>query len=315
MDNKKLLSELSVGEPADGYYILKEAFVKTAANGKNFLSGVVADRSGCMDLMIWDYSAPIGSNDVGSVVKVFGTVSEYKGNMQITGTRILYAAEGSYDLEKLVPVANIDRDKAIEYIKGLVAGLTDDDYRAVAQTMLDKHLDRFVKIPAAKSVHHSFVSGLLMHTAYMLRSADYLAKIYNTVIDRNLLIAGTLLHDMAKEEEFAFSQLGLVSDYSTEGQLIGHLVTGAMNVREVAKELGTPSEKAMLLEHLILSHHGTPEHGAAVVPLCAEAELLSYIDLIDSRMEIYVECLPELEAGQFSPKVNFALEHKIYRHK
>lgn len=132
--------------------------------------------------------------------------------------------------------------------------------------MLERHLETFRSIPAAKSVHHSFLSGLLMHTANMLCLADFLAGQYSQIIDRSLLLTGTLLHDFAKEKEFTFSQLGVVTDYSRKGQLLGHLVMGAQEIAQVAAELGTPEEKSLLLQHMILSHHGEPEFGAAVKP-------------------------------------------------
>ena len=169
-------------------------------------------------------------------------------------------------------------------------------------------------IPAAKSVHHAFLGGLLMHTGNMMRIADFLAGMYADTVDRSLLLTGALLHDMAKEQEFAFSQLGLATDYSVKGQLLGHLVMGAQETARVAEELGVPEEKSVLLQHLILSHHGEPEFGAAVRPLCAEAELLSLIDAVDSRMEIYRETYDTMEVETFSPRI-FALEKKVFKHR
>ena len=179
--------------------------------------------------------------------------------------------------------------------------------------MLARHWEALKRIPAAKSVHHGFLSGLLMHTANMLRLADFLAGQYGDIVDRSLLLAGTLLHDSGKEAEFTFSQLGLVTAYSVKGQLLGHLVMGAQEAGEVAKELGIPEEKSVLLQHLILSHHGEPEFGAAVKPICAESELLSLIDMVDSRMEIYRETLDSLQDGEVSGRV-FALDKRVYRH-
>ena len=132
------------------------------------------------------------------------------------------------------------------------------------------------------------------------------------MINRDLLLAGTLLHDIAKIREFRLSSLGMVKDYSVEGQLLGHLVMGAQEIAEVAAELNIPQEKSVLLQHLVLSHHGEPEFGAAVRPMCAEAELLHLIDMMDSRMEIYAETLAEMEPGSFSGRI-FALEKKIYK--
>ena len=110
------------------------------------------------------------------------------------------------------------------------------------------------------------------------------------------------------------SPLVLVTEYSTKGQLLGHLVMGAQAVAAAAAELGVPEDKSILLQHMLLSHHGDPEFGAAVRPMCAESELLSMIDLIDSRMEIYKETMEETEIGSFSKRV-FALDKKIFRHR
>ena len=306
MEYNKLIAELHTGDDVEGFYVLKDAFLKTTAAGKPFLSGVLADRSGVIDLKVWDYSGPIGArpDDIGRVVKIRGQVSEFKG-----------MADGNdqYDLSALVPTAPIDADARVAEIERMIDSMEDREYQSVARTMLARHLDAFRSIPAAKSVHHSFLSGLLMHTSNMLRLADFLAGLYGEIIDRSLLLTGTLLHDFAKEKEFTFSGLGLVTDYSLPGQLIGHLVMGAQEVQQCAQELGISEEKSLLLQHMILSHHGEPEFGAAVRPMCAEAELLSEIDLIDSRMEIYAEALQDLPVGSFSNRI-FALDKKIYRH-
>lgn len=316
MEYDKQIAQMLPGDEVEGFYILKDAHLKTTAAGKPFLTGSVADRSGSMDIKIWDYSGPIGgaSADIGKVIKLRGQVSEFKGMPQLTISRIRMAGPADhYDTSALVPVAPIDTQATLLDIREMIDKLEDADYRAVAKTMLERHLDSFRQIPAAKSVHHSFLSGLMMHTYHMLKIADFLAGQYAQMIDRSLLLTGTLLHDFAKEREFVFSDLGIVTEYSTKGQLLGHLVMGAQEVAEVCSEIGVPEEKSVLLQHLILSHHGEPEFGAAVRPMCAEAELLSYIDLIDSRMEIYAENLPEVPVGAFSNRI-FALEKKIYHH-
>ena len=298
MEYNKPIADMCPGMDVEGFYILRAAALKTTNSGKPFLSGTICDRTGSVEIKVWDYSGPIGAraDDAGRVVKIRGSVSEYRGALQVSVHRIRMAeAADTYD-------------KSL-----LVASIADADYRSVAETMLARHLDAFRRIPAGKTVHHSFLSGLLMHTYNMLRAADFLAGLYPEVIDRSLLLTGTLLHDFAKEREFVFSDLGIVTEYSTAGQLLGHLVMGAQEVADVARELAIAEEKSLLLQHLLLSHHGEPDFGAAVRPMCAEAELLSYIDLIDSRMEIYAETLPGVPAGGFSGRI-FALEKKIYHH-
>ncbi len=307
--------DMSVGDEFEGFYILKMAQGKISNNGRPYLNAVIADASGEIDSKVWDYPGPIGAQDEGKVAKIRGTVSEFRGSLQATIERLRLADErDSYDISLLVPVAPIDADRSFQEVERLVGSIEDRDYREICLAMLRRHGDALRTIPAGKSVHHSFISGLLMHTVNMLRQADHMAKLYGDVVDRSLLIAGTCLHDMGKEEEFMYSDLGLVTEYSVKGELLGHLVMGAQEVADVAKELNVPENKSVLLQHMLLSHHGEPEFGAAVRPMCAEAELLSYIDLIDSRMEIYRENLEKLLPGQFSQRI-FALDKKIYKHE
>ena len=310
------IARMARGIDIEGFYLLKSAFPKVTVSGKPFLTAVLADESGTIEAKVWDYSGPIGERDAGKVIKVRGSVSDYRGALQVTVDKLRLAAEDDHvDVSRLVRVAPIDRAGAYADITRLVSTLEDADYRAVCEEMLCRHEDAFRTIPAAKSVHHSFLSGLLMHTYNMLRLADFLAAQYADSVDRSLLLAGTLLHDFGKEREFTFSELGLVTDYSTKGQLLGHLVMGAQETSEVAEMLGIPEEKSVLLQHLLLSHHGEPEFGAAVLPQCAEAELLSLIDQIDSRMEIYREALAPLKSGEFSQRI-FALDNRrIYKHE
>lgn len=308
------ISEMKTGDRVEGFYLLQNAASKQTAAGKSFLSAVLADRTDSIDAIVWDYTGPVSQKDVGAVVKVQGTASEFRGTAQVTIDRIWLATEADhYDLKDLVPTAPIDVDAAYQKIEQIVGTISDSDYAAICREMLRRYGDQFRTIPAAKSVHHSFLNGLLMHTLSMLQAADYMADLYSAVIDRSLLLTGTLLHDFAKIEEFKTSPLGLVTDYSTKGNLLGHLVMGAQEVAQVAEELGTPEEKSTLLQHMILSHHGEPEFGAAVRPICAESEMLAFLDMIDSRMEIYRETFQETPAGEFSGRI-FALDRRVYHH-
>ena len=308
------IDELQLGDEFDGYFILKAAQSRTSSSGRPFLSATISDCSGEMDAKVWDYSGPVSAEDVGRVIAITGAVSEFKGSLQVTISRIRLADEHDrYSREKLVPVAPIDVDDAMDELREAIASLSDSDYRKICEAMLERHAVSLRELPAAKSIHHSFLSGLLMHTRNMVRLADYLSELYADTLDRSLLIAGTCLHDIAKNQEFVVSELGLVTAYSVKGKLLGHLVMGAQEVVEAAATLGVPEEKSVLLQHMILSHHGKPETGAAVVPMCAESELLSYIDMIDSRMEIYHEAMEGLQPGEFSNRI-FALDKAVFRH-
>ena len=314
MDYNIFIADMYISQELEGFYILKDASAKTTAAGKPFLSGVLSDITGSVEMKVWDYTGPVGASDIGKVVKIRGIVTDFKGTLQVNVSRIrLASAADSYDTASLVPAAPIDPEAELQEVYALVAQIGDSEYQSVCRTMLERHIDEFRTIPAAKSVHHGFTSGLLMHTSNMLKLADFLAGLYPDALDKDLLLSGTLLHDFAKAREFAFSELGMVTDYTVNGNLLGHLVMGAQEICDVCRELNVSEKKSVLLQHMILSHHGKPEFGAAVIPQCAEAELLYYIDCIDSRMEIYAETLASLPEGSFSPRI-FALEKRIYNH-
>lgn len=278
------VAQMARGDDIEGFYVLKSAFSKVANNGKPFLNLTLSDRTGAVDAKVWDYPGPIGAADEGKVVKIRGSVSEFRGALQVTVERIRLAGEDDrYDVTALVPTAPIDGEAMYASVEALLDSITDADYKAVCRELLRRHSESFHTIPAAKSVHHGFLHGLLMHTGNMMQLADFLAGMYADTVDRSLLL--------------------------------GHLVMGAQEIAEIAKELDVPEEKSVLLQHLVLSHHGEPEFGAAVRPVCAESELLSYIDMIDSRMEIYCEVLGATPLGGFSDRV-FALDgKKLYHHE
>ena len=314
MEYDKRIADMAPGDAVEGFYLLKTAAIKTSTSGSSYLNAVLSDVSGSIETKVWNYPGPIGAADEGKVVKIRGTVAAFRGSPQLSVERIRLAQDmDPYDLSALIPVAPMDAEEMLRTVDAMIDSLQDGDYRAICTEMLARHLDAFRSIPAAKSVHHSFLNGLLMHTGNMLKIADQLAERYADTVDRDLLLAGTLLHDFAKEEEFTFSEIGLVTEYSVKGKLLGHLVMGAQEIAEIAKELNVPEEKSVLLQHMILSHHGEPEFGAAVRPQCAESELLALIDLIDSRMEIYRETFASVPAGKFSQRI-FALDKTIYHH-
>ena len=314
MEYEKMICDLEVGDQIEGFYVLKNPQGRVATSGKPYLAAALSDRSGMIEAKCWDYAGPIGVADDGKVIKIRGTVSEYRGALQLTIERLRLAQEEDrFDRSRLVPVAPIDIDKTFCTVQDIIESIEDEDYRKICVCMLEKKAGSFRALPAAKSMHHAFLGGLLMHTNNMLTIADNIARIYPETIDRSLLLAGTLLHDFSKAEEFTCSALGLVTDYSVKGQLLGHLVMGAQEVAKIAAELEVPEEKSVLLQHMLLSHHGQPEFGAAVLPQCAESELLSLIDMIDSRMEIYQETMDETPVGTFSKRV-FALDKRIYHH-
>ncbi len=313
MEKHIRLADIDIGDKVRGYYILQDASVRSSG-AKTFLTAAFSDASDVMDAVMWDYRGPVDERDLGCVLWISGTVSEHRGNLQIVLDQIRFTDDrDTIHLPDLVPSAPIDPDAWYQEMEDMAASVKDKDYAAIAKVMLERHGQEIKEIPAGKSVHHEFLYGLLMHTVNMMRAADFFAKLYPDTLDRDLLLTGTLLHDMAKGREFQISDLGLVAGYTVPGDLLGHLVMGAQEVADVARELNVPEDKSILLQHLLLSHHGEPEHGAAVIPVTAESELLAYLDKIDSRMEIYRKAILDTPEGSFSERI-FALDKHVYHH-
>lgn len=313
MDNVKKNAELKALAPGErfcGYYLLKSIQPATTAAGKPYLNLRLADLAGELPGKFWDYAGPLSAADAGQAVWASGRVDTYQNAPQLTLDNLRLTDEkDEFDLGRIVPVAPYDAQEMLRYVEETLRSLSDADYRAVCLAVLERRREQFALLPGAKAMHHAFLHGLLMHTAGMLRQADALAFLYPDVLDRSLLLAGVFLHDVGKLAEFATTELGLVGDYAKAGQLLGHIFMGAEEAGAVARELDIPEEKTMLLQHLILSHHGKPEFGAVVYPKCAEAEALSEIDMIDSRMEMYRTAYADTPPGEFSRQRIYGLNN------
>ncbi len=320
MVNPEILA-LKADYVIDAFYLLKTASVKTSAKGSQYLALSLCDKSGEIEAKIWDYDPSEGLHEhVGEVIKVRGTVEEYNGKLQLKiENRRLPRPDDKYDMSQIVPTAPIDVIPTLDSVKDMLDGVQDKTYHAIGQKAFEVMKDWLRTLPAAKGVHHAFIAGLLMHTNDMMRDATMYADRYNLrygdFINKDLLIVGTFCHDMAKRREFTTSGVGLVTEYSTEGQLMGHLVMGSEDIGELAKAAGIPvdAKEVTLLRHLILSHHGQREFGACVLPQTVEAEILSQVDMLNARIEVYREELPKIDVGTHSDFIK-PLNHSIYRH-
>ena len=314
----QFLNDVPCGENFEGFYLCKSYAVQKKADGKEYFRVDVADKSGQIHGVCWEDPGrfDVSHKSIGTIVHLKGTMGEYRDVPQIRVFAIRQATDADkndYDAGDIVEAAPIDEEEAKQQMCQMLDSIADDEYRLVAKTVYTAIEAKFTTIPAGKTVHHSFRGGLLMHTWNMMKLACSVAEIYGSFIDRSLLLCATFLHDIAKIQEFDLSDLGLVQDYSTQGQLLGHLYMGAVEVQKICEKLNVATEKSLLLQHMILSHHGEPEKGAVVQPKCAEAEALHLIDLMDSRLEIYAEEYEQLTPGQFTPKKNWALDHRVFR--
>lgn len=298
----------------DGYCLIKSIDVKTSSKGDAYLDMTLADSEGEINAKLWNYSAALGNYEANTVVKVRGTILQYNGQDQLRVEKIRLTNEhDNIRMEDFVKSANYSAQDMYNDLLSIANSFKDEHLRALVSTMLEENRMSLLYWPAAFKLHHAVRGGLLMHTLSIVRLAQGVCKIY-PFVDEELLLSGAILHDIAKTKEFTVADTGIATGYSLKGNLVGHLAEGAIMVRETAKRLNVPEETSNLIEHMLLSHHGEPEFGAAMRPLFLEAELLSELDLMDARIYEVKEALLNTKEGEFSQKMWAMENRKFYNH-
>lgn len=308
-------AEVNKNGTVEGFCLVKSLEVKKTAKGVPFLDLILTDSSGEIGAKLWDYKDEIhGDIKLNSLIKVRGTISMFNDALQMRVERVRPAIDAdNVRIEDYVPSTEYSGEAMYDIIFDEVSRFENGQMKSLVLTVLEQNKERLLYWPAAFKLHHAIRGGLLYHTLSILRLAQGIAAVYPCV-EKELLYSGVILHDIAKLSEFEVSDTGIVSGYTVEGTLIGHLVKGAMNIEAIGNELGIDKELMMLIEHMILSHHGEPEFGAAVRPMFLEAELLSQLDLMDARIYEISQAVSEVEAGEFTPR-QWALDNrKLYNH-
>ena len=310
-ENPMLLSEIRRDDRFEGYLIVRAAEQRAAASGKNYLDMTLADRSGSINAKMWD--GTVQPPVPGSIVKVRATGNEFNGRMQLRVERIR-AAERSdaVHMSTLIPCAPRDAKEMLDEVVCAADHIADPDLRLITCELLNRAGKELLTFPAAKQMHHAERSGLLHHTTTMLRAAEAIRSVYPQ-LNASLLTAGVIVHDLAKIDEMDADTLGLVADYSVDGKLLGHIVRGVVNIELAAQKTGASRAKALLLQHMVLSHHGVPEYGSPIAPKFPEAEVLNMIDTLDARLYEMDEALGRAMPGGFSEKVWGLDNRQLYR--
>lgn len=312
MKQQPQLAEMIKGQMFDGFLLTRSAVQRTSSNGSKFLDMTLCDLSGEVNAKMWDGYTP--APNVADVLRVRGMMTEYNGKAQLRVDKMRVAGEGDdYDMAQLAPCAPQPAGEMLDYILNRVDAFRDADLKALVLTRLEECGDKLNYYPAASKLHHAERSGLLHHTSTMLRMAGMVCEVYPT-LDADLLAAGVILHDLCKLSEMDADEIGMVSDYSAEGMLIGHLVQGVAELARCGRELGVRHELMLLLEHMILSHHDLPEYGSPKKPMFPEAEVLHVLDLLDARMFEMNRALQGVQPGGFTERI-WSLDRKLYKRK
>ena len=303
----KMISEFTDHDHIEGQFLVGNVSKGVNATGGSYFSIELRDASGTIAAKKWD--ATLQDEEifvVGNVIAVVGETNRYKEVLQLKIISAEVVALEDIDTAKFVKAPPVSKDELINRFNNHVASIQDEDCQKIIQYFINKYGDKIFTYPAAVSIHHEYSSGLLMHSVTMADLANYIAPIYEA--DHDLLITGCLLHDLGKIVEL---EGPIVFKYSLEGKLLGHISIMAAEIREATQELNINSEVPLLLEHMVLSHHGQQEFGSPVMPLTKEALLLSLIDNLDSKMVLISKTIAEMEPGTFSQKV-FALDNRCF---
>lgn len=299
----------------DGFCLIKSIDKKTSSKGDTYLDMTLSDSEGEINAKLWRYNkATHGEYGVNDLVKIRGLITQYNGADQLKVEKIRpVTPEDGVNVSDFVKSADYSGEQMFEELYRIADGFSDGDLKKIVTAVLDDNRLALLYWPAAFKLHHAVRGGLLFHTLSIVRLAEGVCKVY-PFVDRELLISGAILHDIAKLSEFTVADTGIATGYSVDGNLLGHLAMGAMVIDKYAEKLNINPKTATLLEHMVLSHHGEPEFGAAVRPMFIEAELLSELDLMDSRIYEMREAVSAAPAEDFSARVWAMDNRKLYNH-
>ena len=307
--------EITERNAFSGYVLVKSAERKQSKNGSFYLDLILCDGEADLVGKYWDYRGSDADKPRPETLWfIRGSINLYNNQKQLRVEFLRPVNPGDdVDISDYVPSTKYKGDEMYDALLDYVYGFADEELKTLTLAVLEAYKDRIVELPAAFRLHHAVRGGLMMHTLSICRMAEAAASLYPSV-DRDLLLAGAILHDVAKCEEFSLGQAGLVDAYTAEGTLIGHLVKGAMDIDRIGREYGVSDATLTLIQHMLISHHGIPEFGAAVRPLFLEAEILSALDTLDANIYEIEDVVKDVAAGGFSNKIWALDDRKFYNH-
>lgn len=288
----KYIETFREGERVGDIYFCKAKNSAVTKNGKPYDTIILQDRTGTIDAKIWDpNSLGIEDFDAMDYVDVMGDIINFNGVLQMNVKRVRKAAEGEYDPKEYLPVSGKNLDEMYDELLEFIGSVKNEHLHRLLEMFFveDKEfVKKFKCHSAAKSVHHSFIGGLLEHTLSVTKLCDYYAGRYE-VINRDLLLTAAMFHDVGKLKEISPFP---INDYTDDGNLLGHIVMGSEMVSAAAGKIeGFPDRLLAQLKHCILSHHGELEYGSPKKPSLVEAVALNLADNTDAKLETMTEIL------------------------
>ncbi|WP_432352762.1 3'-5' exoribonuclease YhaM [Sporosarcina sp. A2] len=305
----KKLMDHKVGETVDMFLFIKQSTKGVTQQGSPFMSLVLQDKSGDLEAKLWETGEEQERMFAAAeIVRVGGEVHEYRGKNQLRIKSIRPAKEDEgIAMSDLVPSAEKSKEALMEELMQFFFEMENPQIQRITRHLIKKHQEAFMMYPAATRNHHDYVSGLLDHVVSMLNLSKAVSDLYPT-LNKDLLYSGVILHDIGKVIELSGP---VAAHYTVEGNLLGHISIMVTEISKAADELEITGEEVMLLQHMVLSHHGKEEWGSPKRPMLPEAEMLHYIDNIDAKMNMLNRAMSKTEPGTFSERI-FPLENRSF---
>jgi 3'-5' exoribonuclease len=266
-------------------FVVVSKQIKPKKTGEPYLALTLGDRSGQLEAKMWDnVEEVLDAFDQDDFIKTKGLINKYKQRFQFTIHKVRKLGESEIEFADYLPKTTKDIDQLWETLTGFIAGFQNPHLKALVQAfMADPEISAaYRNAPAAKTLHHAYIGGLLDHVVSLFRSCDLMCKNYPQ-INRDLLLTGAFFHDIGKIHELTYNRS---FSYTTKGQLLGHMIIELeMLQAKLAHLPGFPDELKTMIEHLIISHHGQYDFGSPKLPMFPEALVLHYLDDLDSKME------------------------------
>ena len=290
----KFIKDYKDGDRVFDIYLCKHKQSAVTKNGKAYENVILQDKTGTIDAKIWEPNNPgIGEFDALDYIEVYGDVTNFQGTLQVSIKRIRVCSQEEYNPADYLPVSSKNIGEMYKELKGYIVSIKSPFLRKLLESMFmtdEDFVKKFCNSSAAKTVHHGFVGGLLEHTLSVTKLCDYYCQAY-PILKRDLLLTAAMCHDIGKVRELSpFPE----NDYTDEGQLIGHIVTGTIMLDEKMKQIpGFPVKLGNEVKHCILAHHGEYEYGSPKKPALIEAIALNKADDTDAKIQTFKEALME----------------------
>lgn len=316
----RMINELRPGDRIeDDVFLIRAKDLRTTSQGSLYIHAILVDRSGQLVARQWQATESIYAQmPEGGFLRFKGRVENYKGNLQFIIDGIRPAEPGSFDIADFLAATTKDIDVMWARLVEILGEIKHPDLSALIGEFLEDEplMSQVRRAPAASVMHHAYIGGLLEHTLMLLEMARLVIPLYPKM-SLDLVLAGLFLHDIGKAKELTYAtSIG----YSDEGQLVGHITQAVIWIEEKAKAVAAktgepfPSEVLVLLQHIVLSHHGRFEFGSPKLPAIPEAAAIHYLDNLDAKVQMFLTDMDkDLDQTSHWTSYNRALETKVYK--